>query len=61
MILRGFYGIVDSGDVDHATTLVRAGACAIQLRMKRATASEILAAARALRGAITTVPFVVND
>jgi thiamine-phosphate pyrophosphorylase len=69
-VLRGLYGIVDlpaDADADAATALAQAlldgGAGTLQLRMKSAPASQMLAVSEALlplckqRG----VPFIVND
>lgn len=66
--MHGFYGVVDSPDsersaVELALRLVSGGACAIQLRAKRASTRELLALARVLRTALPRgqVPFIVND
>lgn len=66
MKLRGFYAIVDApaspdAAVALAERLISGGACAIQLRMKKAATRDVIAAARALRAVVRGVPFVVND
>jgi thiamine-phosphate pyrophosphorylase len=65
-MLRGFYGIVDApaspaAAVALAERLLSGGACALQLRMKRAATADLVACARALRAVVHGVPFVVND
>jgi thiamine-phosphate pyrophosphorylase len=58
--VRGFYGVVE--DAELARRLIDAGACAIQVRMKRASTRELMAVARAVREVTAgRVPFFVND
>jgi thiamine-phosphate pyrophosphorylase len=64
--MRGFYGIVDapaspSAAVALAEKLVAGGACAVQVRMKRAATRDVLAVCRAVRALVRGVPFIVND
>jgi len=66
MALQGFYGIVDGAQgpeeaVSLAEKLLAGGACAVQVRMKRASTRELVAVCRAVRAAVTGVPFIVND
>jgi thiamine-phosphate pyrophosphorylase len=53
LTLRGFYGIVDRDEpaaaLALAEKLLAGGACALQVRLKKAPADAILAVARALR------------
>jgi thiamine-phosphate pyrophosphorylase len=63
--LRGFYGVVDepasaAAALALAGELVEGGACAVQLRVKRAGARAFVELARALARALP-VPFIVND
>jgi thiamine-phosphate pyrophosphorylase len=63
--LRGFYGVVDepasvAAALALAGKLVEGGACAVQLRVKRAGARAFVELARALARALP-VPFIVND
>ena len=44
--MRGFYAVLDRDDPELAEVLLAAGACALQVRMKRAGAAEVAAAAR---------------
>jgi len=65
--IRGFYGVVDEEDAERAVALARrlvaGGAGVVQVRLKRAPARVLLAAARAVREvtAAAGVPLVVND
>ena len=64
--MRGFYAIVDApaspaSAVALADRLVAGGACAVQVRMKRAATRDVVAVCRAVRAAVRTVPFIVND
>jgi len=66
MRLRGFYGIVDGAlhpeaAVELAQKLMLGGACAVQIRMKRAPVRELVAVCRAVRAVVKDVPFIVND
>jgi thiamine-phosphate pyrophosphorylase len=66
MKLRGFYAIVDApvspaAAVALAEKLVLGGACAVQVRMKRAATRDLVAVCRAVRAAVRSVPFIVND
>lgn len=60
MKLRGFYAILDRDDEQLATTLA-AHACALQVRMKKASASELARVARMARRVCKHIPLVVND
>jgi thiamine-phosphate pyrophosphorylase len=66
MMLRGFYAIVDApasptAAVALAEKLVAGGACAVQVRMKRAATRDVVSVCRAVRAAVRAVPFIVND
>jgi thiamine-phosphate pyrophosphorylase len=62
--VRGFYAVVD-GEWDEALAekLVRGGACALQLRMKKASTRSFLAAAEQARAftRLHGIPYIVND
>jgi thiamine-phosphate pyrophosphorylase len=58
--IRGFYAVVD-GPGPLAAALVRAGAAVVQLRMKSASAAELLESARLLRRALPETPLIIND
>jgi thiamine-phosphate pyrophosphorylase len=64
--MRGFYAVVDNPASlaegrALAEALVRGGACAIQVRVKRGPARAFVELARAVRKVVAEVPLIVND
>jgi thiamine-phosphate pyrophosphorylase len=61
--IRGFYAVLDRDDPGLADLLLAGGACALQVRMKPASAAAVLAAARRVRDLTRRlgVLLVVND
>lgn len=61
--LSGYYAVLDRDDLSLARSLLAAGPCALQLRLKGAPSRELVEVARKLRplAAEAGVPFVVND
>lgn len=60
MKLRGFYAILDRDDEALATELAK-HACALQVRMKKASAGELARVARMARRVCRHIPLIVND
>jgi thiamine-phosphate pyrophosphorylase len=61
--IRGFYAVLDRDDPAWADLLLAARPCALQIRMKSASASEVLAAARRVRDAVHRAGalLIIND
>ena len=61
--IRGFYAVLDRDDPGRADLLLEAGACALQIRMKDASAAEVLAVARRVREATRRhgALLIIND
>jgi len=60
MNFRGFYAILDRDDEQLAITLAQ-HACALQVRMKKASAGELARVARMARRVCAHIPLIVND